>query len=173
MPECEHVPTPGEVGSGHETARFGVICYTADPSTDLVTSHLGSDRRSSAANSTIKPWIHWRLVLHGMAPRLNLSIAPAPPPSGREGKRRHEAGREREWQRGRRGCGRGGAVRVQFVFFLFCYYRLYFDGGGWSTRACVREAEAKARDFGIGWREIVCQNLLDSVFEYAISIFFV
>jgi len=79
---------------------------------------------------------------------------------------------EREWQRGRRGCGRGGAVSVQFVFFLFCYYRLYFDGGGWSTRACVREAEAKARDFGIGWREIVCQNLLDSVFEYAISIFF-
>jgi hypothetical protein len=91
--------------------------------------------------------------------------------SDREGKRRHEAGRER---------GSGGDEAAEEVeqlwfnlFFLFCYYRLYFDGGGWSTRACVREAEAKARDFGIGWREIVCQNLLDSVFEYAISIFFV
>jgi hypothetical protein len=89
--------------------------------------------------------------------------------------------REEETWGGGRESGSGGDEAAEEVeqlgfnlfFFLFCYYRLYFDGGGWSTRACVREAEAKARDFGIGWREIVCQNLLDSVFEYAISIFFV
>jgi hypothetical protein len=41
---------------------------TADPSTDLSASHLGSGCGFSRANNTSKPWVHQRLVLHDVPP---------------------------------------------------------------------------------------------------------
>ncbi|CAD6271137.1 unnamed protein product [Miscanthus lutarioriparius] len=59
-------------------------------------SHLGSGRGSSRANGTSKPWIHWRLALHGMPPRSNSPAAPAPPLSLPEAERGKGDSRERD-----------------------------------------------------------------------------